>query len=319
MFKEAIDRWQQSDKNKESKIKLLHELNDGMMEVRELRRFIGPNSVVDSFIVDKDGIFVILNETRGKIKMYFEENDCEAAPVEVMCSLDYERIETQTFLNIVSEIMHPNFMMLDIGANVGWYTLLTSNIYKDKVNVCSFEPSPLTFERLNRNIELNDISNVRTFNIGLFNKKTSLKFFYDVEGSGGSSFVNLRGRKNVREVLVPVDTLDGFISKEKISHIDFIKCDVEGSELFVFEGGQNIIKRDCPVIFSEMLRKWSAKFNYTPNDIIVLFNKMGYECYAIEDENKLRYCPVVTEETQETNYYFLNSQKHDKIIEKFVI
>ena len=44
---------------------------------------------------------------------------------------------------------------------------------------------------------------------------------------------------------------------------------------------------------------------------------IGYECYAIEAENRLRYCPIVTEETVETNYYFLNLEKHRGIIQKY--
>lgn len=318
MFKEKINSWNNSKRDKACKMKYLHELNDSMMQISELKQLIGGNSTISSITVDARGIYETLDESRGNMKMYFEENDCEAAPVEVMCSLDYEKTETEMFLNITSEIMHSGFTMLDIGANVGWYTLLASNVYrKEGVNIYSFEPSPITCKRLKKNIELNELPQTRAFNIGLYNEKTSLEFYYDIEGSGGSSFVNLREREKVKKIVVDVEKLDDFVEKNGIQSIDFIKCDVEGSELFVFEGGRKVLERDQPVIFSEMLRKWSAKFNYTPNDIIQLMKGIGYECYAIEAENRLRYCPIVTEETVETNYYFLNLEKHRGIIQKY--
>ena len=244
MFKQKINSWNNSKKDKACKMKYLHELNDSMMQISELKQLIGGNSTISSITVDARGIYETLDESRGNMKMYFEENDCEAAPVEVMCSLDYEKTETEMFLNITSEIMHSGFTMLDIGANVGWYTLLASNVYhKEGVNIYSFEPSPITYKRLKKNIELNGLLKTRVFNIGLYNEKTSLEFYYDIEGSGGSSFANLREREKVKKLVVDVEKLDDFVEKNEIQSIDFIKCDVEGSELFVFEGGEESIRK----------------------------------------------------------------------------
>ena len=62
-----------------------------------------------------------------------------------------------------------------------------------------------------------------------------------------------------------------------------------------------------------MLRKWSAKFGYHPNDIIEFFNKLGYQCFAIQNGNLINF-DKVDEETIETNYFFLHKEKHQKII-----
>ena len=67
---------------------------------------------------------------------------------------------------------------------------------------------------------------------------------------------------------------------------------------------------------SEMLRKWSAKFNYHPNDIIQLFEEIGYECYVIADNGMLKRFGYVNEETIETNYFFLHPEVHNTIIQK---
>ena len=83
----------------------------------------------------------------------------------------------------------------------------------------------------------------------------------------------MREVKTTQKVECNVRRMDDFVKDENINRIDFIKCDVEGSELFVYQGGIESIDRFKPIVFSEMLRKWSNKFGYHPNDIINLFTK----------------------------------------------
>jgi hypothetical protein len=62
-----------------------------------------------------------------------------------------------------------------------------------------------------------------------------------------------------------------------------------------------------------MLRKWSAKFNYHPNEIISLLGEFGYLCFAVNKERLIE-IPLMDENTIETNFFFLHSEKHaDKI------
>ena len=103
-----------------------------------------------------------------------------------------------------------------------------------------------------------------------------------------------------------------------MASIDFLKCDVEGGELLVFKGAAKVISRDVPIIFSEMLRKWTAKFNYHPNDIIDFLSAFGYHCFVLS-EGKIRRFTVVDEGTKETNYLFLHPQKHAEKIERYSI
>ena len=75
-------------------------------------------------------------------------------------------------------------------------------------------------------------------------------------------------------------TLDQWTANQQIKP-DFIKCDVEGAELLVFRGGQETLRRDQPIVFAELLRKWSKPFGYHPNDMLCLFRGLGYLCYAV--------------------------------------
>ena len=91
--------------------------------------------------------------------------------------------------------------------------------------------------------------------------------------------------------------------------LDFIKCDVEGAEFMVLKGGKQTISEKKPVLFLELLRKWSKEFGYTPNDVIKFMREIGYECYCIRNK-KLSKITEITEETVETNFVFLHKDKH---------
>ena len=111
--------------------------------------------------------------------------------------------------------------------------------------------------------------------------------------------------------------LDDFVNEKKL-RLDFIKCDVEGAELFVFQGGIRTIEQDKPIIYAELLRKWSAKFNYHPNELINLLRDLGYRCFTAK-ENKLVEFFNMDDHTIENTFFFIHPQNHEDLIEKYTI
>jgi hypothetical protein len=91
--------------------------------------------------------------------------------------------------------------------------------------------------------------------------------------------------------------------------VDFIKCDVEGAEKFVFEGAVEMLRRDRPIVYTEMLRKWAAKFDYHPNQIIKFFADLGYLCYVVND-GFLQELKIMDDTTIQTNFFFLHTVNH---------
>lgn len=224
----------------------------------------------------------------------------------------YEYNETKIIMECVKE----NDVILDIGANVGLYTILF-NKYKN-CTTYSFEPIKYTFNLLNKNLKINDI-NAKIYNIGLSNKNKVETFYFNTNEIAASSMRDLREDNSVKIVKCDIEKMDNFIEKEKILNIDFIKIDIEGAELFALQGGIKSINKYKPIIFCEMLRKWAKKFDYHPNDIIELLNKIGYSCYAIK-ENVLEPISQVTDDMIETNFLFFNKAKarHKKLVDKLV-
>lgn len=255
-----------------------------------------------------------LCEGKYEIVMAMYGKDSGAVNNTVLSLGDYEPLEFDMVSRIINYMKEGVFF--DVGANLGWYTM---NVKKQnpQMKVCAFEPIAETFNKLKRNMELNRLE-VVMYNIGLYKEDTTLKFYYDTVVSGASSMQNLRENSETREIICKVERLDDFVESHNIENIDFIKCDVEGSELFVYEGGIESIKKYKPVIFSEMLRKWSAKFGYHPNNIIDLLAGAGYQCFVIKEKGKLKKFHRVNEETIETNYFFLHPEKHAEIIRDLV-
>lgn len=318
MLGRIIKCFEESDKDRASLDKYIRNLHEYIMDMKNIQDILR-NSIAEEIVVDKEKCYIKLNEDYHNIKMIINNADVTSNPMSILGTGTYEKRETKTVLNVIKKLYENKGMcVLDIGANEGWYTLNIKKMLKN-VAVYSFEPSPITFRRLKENLLLNDENVNNVVNIGLYDRNSTLGFYYNEESSGASSFVNIREKEEIKPIEVNVRRLDDWARENEITKVDFIKCDVEGAELFVYKGGREVIERSKPIVFSEMLRKWSAKFGYTPNDIISFFKELGYKCYVIESETGLKECPKVTEATVETNYFFLHEMKHAQIIEEMVL
>ena len=256
---------------------------------------------------------VITTSRKHGIKIECDSGDHRIAPIEVLNFFDYEKDESDMIENLIcfgSE--KKNFF--DIGANIGWYSIMVAKSNRN-VLVHSFEPIPKTYQSLVKNVDLNSLPNISTHNFGFSDKGGEFDFYYYPEGSGNASSANVTGRSDTEVVKCKVKTLDEYIN-ESNEQIDFIKCDVEGAELLVFKGGIDAIKNSKPIVFSEILRKWSEKFNYNPNEIFELFHKLGYLSFTVNGGFLERFYKM-DESTQETNFFFLHLKKHNNLIERY--
>jgi FkbM family methyltransferase len=287
--------------SKQDYIDRMHQIHSHLFEYSD---FIRDTDVACIEITDEN---VVITFRKTGIKMLCDRRDKRIAPMEILNFGNYEKPE----FDLVSKLIESDFKIFDIGANIGWYTLNFAKIF-DNVEVFSFEPIPNTYRQLKWNVEINNVINVKIFNFGFSNKCGMLQFYYNPEESGNASAANLSGRDDSQKMILQVNRLDDFIV-ERGGIVDFIKCDVEGAELFVFQGGLKTIMENKPIIFTEMLRKWSAKFNYHPNEIINLLAGAGYRCFVARGM-KLVEVSEIDEDTAETNFFFLHSVKHsDKI------
>jgi FkbM family methyltransferase len=257
----------------------------------------------------EDGKIIMVSRDRG-VRILCVPGDFRVVPIETLNFLDYEINDA----NMIDLLLDDQTTFLDIGANMGWYSINIGLAHRDAQIHC-FEPIPHTYAFLQENLRMNAVPNVTAHNFGFSNTSGDFDFYYYGEGSGNASSANLSDREDVQVLKCKVSTLDEFVNREKIS-IDFIKCDVEGAELMVFQGGEQTILRDTPIVFAEILRKWSAKFKYNPNEIFDFFKSKNYRAFATEGD-KLKEFFLMDESTVATNFFFLHNIKHSEKIRQF--
>lgn len=181
-------------------------------------------------------------------------------------------------------VLKPGDTMLDIGANVGLFTMLAAQQVGATGRVLSFEPSPTTFLRLEENVAINDFNHVQCFNIGLSDKSGTLDFYTSQSGHDAwdSFAVDARGRLG-NSVSVPVQALDEIVQTHTITRIDFIKIDVEGWEKFVIMGGTECLTTQSPIVMVEFTDENTFNAGYRTLDIYEAMESLGYRWFMIED------------------------------------
>jgi hypothetical protein len=110
-------------------------------------------------------------------------------------------------------------------------------------------------------------------------------------------------RESIKELVTTI-TLDEFVKTKKISSIAFIKCDVEGAELKVFQGGQKTLERFRPTILCEVNQLHLARHQQTPEELEELFKKLEYRIF-IWQGHALQEMDTISETQGTCNYFFI--------------
>jgi FkbM family methyltransferase len=253
----------------------------------------------------RDGELVV--EVEGGLRMGWNPEDRRTVPNMLLLHGAYEASELAVLLAAAEGAE----VVFDIGANVGWYTLHLARALGPAGRVYSFEPMPATFAALQRNVALNGLGERVTLNqLGLAEEAGEAEFYVPEEtGSVAASRRPLFQEQRNQAVRATLDTLDGFVARAGIERLDLVKCDIEGGELPMLRGGRATLERFRPVVFLEMLRKWSRAFGYHPNDILDLMGGLGYRGYAL-GEGGLEAIERVDESCVHTNFLFLDDAVH---------
>jgi FkbM family methyltransferase len=265
---------------------------------------------VKEIVISADGVSFVLGEER--IRLYCPENEARVAPIEVMNFNHYEPAETRAM-----DLLAANALtILDVGANIGLYSIRFAKRFP-AARVYAFEPMPPSHAFLQRNVAANAVGDrVSCFNYGLSEKSGTVDFFISPAAGTNASLLNVAGAQDALRVVGLTLTMDQWAVNQKVAP-DFIKCDVEGAELLVFRGGRATLAQHRPIVFAELLRKWSKPFGYHPNDMLAFFGELGYQCFAV-GEAGVRPLAEVTDDTPETNYAFLHGTRHADTIQRLV-
>jgi FkbM family methyltransferase len=153
-------------------------------------------------------------------------------------------------IQYVREAALASTTVLDIGANKGVFSVYMSRAAGVDGELIAFEAQPELGTHLTNVKESFGLDNMTLVNQGLSSEPGTLTMRRPEAGSGMASFHKEAGI-GLDEIDIPVIRLDDYINENGVGPVSFIKCDVEGHELPVFQGGQEMLRRDLPALLFE--------------------------------------------------------------------
>lgn len=183
------------------------------------------------------------------------------------------------FYDVAKNVIKEGDFCLDCGANLGYHTITMAKMVGPRGKVVSFEPLRVIFQQLNGNAFLNGLRNVVSLNVALGNRSGVIQMDYvDVDNPNG---VNIGATKvGAHGEMVNMIRLDDIIQ----SDVSFIKMDVQGCEVFLIEGAENLIKNSRPVMFIEVENQWLTCFGQTSETLLNKIMSLDYILVRINNE-----------------------------------
>lgn len=192
---------------------------------------------------------------------------------------DYEPIETR----LLSMVLREKSTFVDVGANVGWFTLLASTLVGDKGGIHAFEPRDETRHYLKRSIEINELSHIVTIHeFGLWDGCLSATLVWEsgTENPGHSFVANAPLGVGYAQQPTGLKSLDSLA----LPAVDVIKLDVEGAEIRVLNGARDTIGRCRPAILSEVYPKQLAQVSgASAGDFFALVRALDYRALLADE------------------------------------
>jgi len=206
-----------------------------------------------------------------------------------------ESFESGIRARMLSEVRE-GMVVLDVGANIGYYTVQFARISGPTGRVIAFEPNPVMVAELKANIELNHLSNVQVEPIALFNCNGEADFYCPPTGrEANGTLVQFPDEMlKIEKVLkVKTKTLDDFVRKADLRFVDFMKVDVEGAERSVFQGAAETLRgHRKPAIFFECVEVACRTFGYRVSDVLGDLAAYGYRFEQVDEGNWLAMPPT---------------------------
>lgn len=219
-----------------------------------------------------------------------------------------DSIQTSIFLTgrweptisaIVEDALKPGDIFIDIGANVGYYTLLASKLVGADGKVFAFEASPMIFRRLQANVELNSFQQARIFNVAVSNGPGTVSIWTAPQGNlGHSTIIDSVAATDghLREAEVRCDALRSLLPRPDLLAARLVKIDIEGAERLAIEGILEELSQ-----FSERT-EWLVELSpgFSPGGatdtdwIFAAFLRAGYQAFRLENS----YGPLSGQQTR---------------------
>lgn len=195
----------------------------------------------------------------------------------------YEVNETKYFTGLLRSGM----VVMDVGANVGYYSLIASNLVSSKGIVHAFEPIESQFQALCANIERNRYSNILPNRKIVSDSCGYMAIYLGPEcNSGAASVIKHLGNQSSRETVQSI-TIDAYLESQGPRGIDVIKIDTEGHELAVLKGAAKTLASAKPELLIEVQQRLLRAANTSREELYSYLYDHSYKAFAISSGGRL--------------------------------
>ena len=214
----------------------------------------------------------------GEWKLILDRDDVAMSGYLALGS--YEPETVKLFTNSIKE----NSTVVDIGTNIGYYTIIAGKKVGPRGKVFGYEPNTDSFNLLRRNILINNFDNITPINLALSNILGERTLYFG-DNKCTHSFAD--NRKTGKNELVITDTLDNSLKKYGSPKIDVIKMDIEGAEILALEGMAETIERSPKLaIFTELYPKAIRRLGRSPVEFLEKIRSLGFSVSVIDEDRK---------------------------------
>lgn len=216
--------------------------------------------------------------------------DSYSAAAVLYCGLyDYDE------MNFLLRYLRAEDSFIDVGANVGVYTLLAaSKIHAGSLH--SFEVLPKNHARLQENLRLNQFNQVKTYALAVSDQPGTVA----LNLAEGDSMPFITHTQTNNTITVTTDTLDNLLQNRSFTNLTLAKMDIEGAELLALKGAVSLLKQQRPYVWILEINDAVSNFGHRKQDIVDFLYGYGYRLYSYSaDTNKIS--PITLEQKQGNN------------------
>lgn len=221
-----------------------------------------------------------------------------------------------TMAKLFTRLIKDAKLFFDIGANIGYYSLLASAL-NEQLHVVSFEPAPSVYSYLSANKQLNGFERMKTERLAMSNQDGHLEFFisknpkyvgiaeHHLTSTGSFDKAQADRTSILESVKVEATTLDSYVAGEQPGIIDLIKLDTEATEHLVLAGAQQVLSQHRPIIFCEVLP------GKVEAEISAAFKKHDYIFYRLDDEGVIQVDNLEHDASMTNDHLMIPPEKQD--------
>lgn len=250
--------------------------------LRKLKRAIAPDLDPRRFaiaraylrLVGAAGRLDFIDDVQGH-QMYLDDKDS--------LGLSVSHITEPTETRLFQRELRPGQTVIDVGANIGYYSLLFARAVGATGRVYAFEPDPTNFAILRQNIDINGYQNITAVRKAAWSSDATLRLYLSAQNRGDhQAYASGEDRPTVEIEAIRLDSFFSTVDRP----IDWIKMDIQGAEYHALQGMTQILRRSpCVTLVTEFWPGGLSRASGDPRAYLHSLRELGFTLYHIHDRD----------------------------------